>query len=196
MIGKNITTVKNKFISCVLVAVLLVSVAVVPASAAYYTEYYEYSGSAISSTIASTLESYAFNIINDNSNDYKYWVGVRVGQYEYLLFIYSSLDDLFINSVIAFSTGQVYMYDEHLYSYTYGNSYRYQAGFSAVDNVDVAVSLTRSYIIGNVPGTIAVNAEHETVFDMQYVEYILYTLIIFLLLFVAFKFLNKRWLLP
>ena len=116
-------TVKNKLISCLLITVLLVSVAVVPASAAYYTEYYEYSGTGISSTIASTIESYAFNIINDNSNRYKYWTAVRVGQYEYLLFVYSSLDDLLINSVISFSSGQVYMYDEQLYSYNTGTSY-------------------------------------------------------------------------
>lgn len=191
--------VKNKIISCLLVVVLLVSVAVVPASAAYYTEYYEYSGTGISTTIASTIESYAFNIINDSSNRYKYWTAVRVGQYEYLLFVYSSLDDLLINSVISFSSGQVYMYDEQLYSYNTGTTYnqtRYQAGFTPVDNVDIAVSLSRYYIIGNVPGTIAVSADHQTAFDMQYVRYILYTLIFFLLLFVAFKFLNKRWLLP
>lgn len=184
-----------KKLICIFISVLFIFlIFCVPVSAYSFTEYYEYSGSGISSTNSSLLEGYAFNLLNDSSNDYNYWVAVRVGQYEYLLCLFNALDDYSCGSTLSVS-GACYLYDERMYTYTDGYNARYQAGFEFADT-SATVTLTRSYMIGNVPETIGVNTSDQTSLDMKYVKYLLYTVIIFLLLWVAFQFLNKRWLLP
>lgn len=181
-----------KKIFCItLIFVLLFSVLSFSASAESYTEYYQYSGSGISSTTSNILQGYAFNILNDYSNSYDSWFAVRVGQYQYLICVFTLTEDFEFSSLPE--DGTYILYDERMYSYQ-DNTYRYQPGFKFVN--DVSLTLTRSYLIGNCFGTISVDSSSQSSLDMKYVRYILYTLIIFLLLFVMFKFLNKRWLLP
>lgn len=184
-----------KKLLCILIsATLLISVMCMSVSAITLAEYSEYSGSAISSTNSNLLEGYAFNLLNDSSNNYNYWVAVRVGQYEYLLCLFNSLDDYTCDTRLSVS-GACYLYDERMYSYVDGINTRYQAGFEYADTT-ATVTLSRGYIIGNVPETIGVNTSDQTALNMKYVKYLLYSVLIFLLLWVAFQFLNKRWLLP
>lgn len=197
---------KNKIICIFVSLIILVSVLCVPVSAAgNYTEYYEYSGQAISSTVANTLEGYAFNYLryrNPSSGDkYNYWCAFRISQYQYLILCgvdYSDFVFDYIKFTVRLNNGIGIIYDEHLHSYNDGNRVVYQAGLKNGDYITapITIQLTRGYVIGNLYNTTAVNPEHETVFNLKYIPYILYTLIFFLLLFVAFKFLNKRWLLP
>lgn len=196
---------KNKIICVFVSLIILVSAFCVPVSAAgNYTEYYEYSGQAISSTVANILEGYAFNMLryrNPFTDDiYNYWCAVRIDQYKYLILFAADYSDFvydFRSFTIKLDEGLGVIYDEHLYSYNDNNRVVYQAGLQvAYVYPPITIQLTRGYVIGNVYNTTAVNPEHETALYMRYIPYILYTLIFFLLLFVAFKFLNKRWLLP
>lgn len=195
----------KKIICAVVSLIILVTVLCVPVSAAgSYTEYYQYSGQAISSTTANTLEGYAFNYLryrNPESNEiYNYWCAFRIDQYKYLILLANDYSDLVFNRsnfTVKLNDGIGVIYDEHLYSYNENNRVVYQAGLGTSYVYDpITVQLTRGYVIGNVFNTSAVNPEHETSLYVKYIPYILYTLIFFLLLFVAFKFLNKRWLLP
>lgn len=182
-----------KKIICVLMMLLcVITIFTVSASADSFTEFYEYSGTAISSTTSNILEGYAFNIMNDPVNDYDSWFAVRVGQYQYLICVFRMSEDVDFSSMP--SDGTYVVYNERLYSYV-DNTTRYQAGFTNVSG-SVSINFTRYYMIGNCYGTIGVNMSDQASHDMKYVKYLLYTLIIFLLLWVAFKFMNKRWLLP
>lgn len=193
--------VKSKILCVIVSAVMLVAVLCVPVAAeGSYTEYYEYSGTAISATTANILEGYALNYMRTYDDDYNYWAACRISQYEYLLVCFKSLDD-FVFDKTAFTaealSGNGFIYNERLASYSDSIRTYYQAGLSpTVISAPIRLQLTRGYVIGNINNSIAVNPEHETVLNHKYIQYILYTLIVFLLLFVAFKFLNKRWLLP
>lgn len=182
----------KKFLCLFIAVVLIISVFTVTASAVSYTEYYEYSGSGISSTVSNVLSGYAFNVLNDYANSYDSWFAVRVGQYQYLICIFTLTDEFLFTSLPE--DGTYVLYDERMYSYQ-DNNYRYQAGFRFI-NEKVSLTLNRSYLIGNCYGTISVDTSEQTSLNVKYVRYILYTLLIFLFLFVMFKFLNKRWLLP
>lgn len=196
---------KNKIICVFAALIILVSALCVPVSAAgNYTEYYEYSGQAISSTTANILEGYAINYLryqnNDTGKKFNYWSAIRIGQYQYLILLCSERSDYTVNHNtfnFALNDGLGVIYDERLYSYTDNNRVVYQASLQPLTITEpIRVQMTRGYVIGNIEDTFAVNPEHEIILYIKYIPYILYTLIFFLLLFVAFKFLNKRWLLP
>lgn len=161
--------------------------------AADYSEYFEYSGVAISDTIASRLQGYAVNYMA--SHPYRYWLSLRVGEYQYLIAFFNDLEDYSASSVLQLD-GVYVVYDEHYYSYTTGSgaSIRtyYQAGFSDVYDMPVSVSLSRGYFVGNFAGTVAVNGS-QTDSNTSYLKYILYIILIFLFLYIAFQFVKKRW---
>lgn len=166
-----------------------------------YTEYYQYSGQAISSSIADVLSGYAISTIRTFPDLYRYWAAIRIDNYKYAILLFPDLDSYSINinaMRVTVTEGCVLIYDQRIASYQNGTQTIYQAGLSPNTdyNAPFVFQLTRGYVIGNVDGCIAVNPEAEVIFYQDYILYILYTLIIFLFVFVAFKFLNKRWLLP
>lgn len=165
-----------------------------------FTEYYEYNGQAISSSIADVLSGYAINTIRQFPDSFRYWVAFRVGEYRYAIVLFPEYDSYNLNTntlKCVVDSCIVYFYNQRLASYTVGTQTRYQAGIEPdIVTGPITVQFTRGYAIGNVDPAIAVHPEYEAVLYFDYILYILYTLIILLFVFVAFKFLNKRWLLP
>lgn len=175
----------------------------IPVSSAgsVYTEYYQYNGQAISSSVAEILSGYALNALRQSPELYRYWVAFRIDSYKYAICLFSDIDSYSLNKDTLKATvndGCVMIYDQRLSSYQTGTQIHYQAGLYPLSdfNAPFTLQFTRGYVIGNVDGTISVNSDAEISLYFDYFVYILYTLIIFLFLFVAFKFLNKRWLLP
>lgn len=164
-----------------------------------YTEYYSYSGVGISDSLCTKLTGFALNYCREYG--YSHWCAVRVDQYKYLLcFVYSSsdIDFLLLHSrSLDLYNALFFIYDEHCFSYQNNNTTVYQAGFSSVrEGASVRVSLNRSYIIGNIPGSFgngSVTSEINSN-NFVYLRFLLYVVIIFMLLYVAFQFIKKRWL--
>lgn len=177
-----------KKIICIFVSlILLVSTFCISVSAeSNYTEYFEYSGQAISSSVSNTLQAYAFNYMNDTlygNENAKYWAGIRVGQYQYLLWIFYHERDLSFSYGPQLINGYAFIYDERMYSYVNDNRTYYQAGFREV-SLPCTVEITRNNLIGNFYGTMAVNPVADNMsYDKLFSEfnlnlkYILYTLI-------------------
>lgn len=196
----KIIVIKNKIICIFVTVVLLVSVLCVPASAASnFTEYTKYSGFPISSSVQDILGGYAYNVMNDmTSTFYKHWVGIRVDEYKYLIMFFASMDDVTVSSSFTLNKGVAYVYDERMHSYVDDYRTYYQPGIYPV-SLPCSVQISYLNVIGNIPQTM--NSEAVAYSRLDYnnftnIKNILYTLVAFLLLFVAFKFLNKRWLLP
>lgn len=170
-------------------------------AAGNYTEFYEYSGQAVSSANADVLSGIAINYMQTFPDIYKHWFAFRVGEYRYAIVLFPELESFSLNASTnkaTVSEGIVVFYNVRLNSYQNGNyNTYYQAGVeSSVGTAPTTIQFTRNYIIGNIPGCINVHPEYESVLYFEYIKYILYSIVVFLLLFVAFKFLNKRWLLP
>ena len=183
---------KSKRILCIFCCVaVLMSCLTLFASAADYVEYYEYSGVGISESVAKQLSSYALNFCS--SRGYRYWSAVRVGQYQYLIAFYNKDSDFHYGNVAELFEGAYCIYDEHMYSYRDGNNTRYQVGMSNISYSSVTVQITRGYTIGNNSGNYGVSS-YTSDMDSVYLRYALYVLIIFMLLYVAFQFMKKRWL--
>lgn len=183
---------------------LLVSSFVVPASAAgSYTEYYQYNGQAISTAVSDVLAGYAINSIRQFPEYYRYWFSFRLDEYRYAIVLMPNADCYKMNTSTMIATvndGIMIVYNQRLASYTTGTNYNqtyYQAGLEPTTiYAPLNIQFTRGFVVGNIADTINVHPEYESVLYFEYIKYILYTLVIFLLLFVSFKFLNKRWLLP
>lgn len=183
---------------------LLVSSFVVPASAAgSYIEFYEYNGQAISSAVADVLCGYAINCIKQFPERYRYWFAFRLDDYRYGIVLMPSYDSYNLNPSTMIGTvseGRIIFYNQRLASYNTGSGYNqtyYQAGLEpSYVSAPLTIQFTRGFIIGNIADTINFHPEHESFLYFDYIKYILITLVAFLLLFVSFKFLNKRWLLP
>lgn len=192
---------KKIFIIFLSICVLSCSLLIQSSAAGNYTEYYEYNGQAISSSNADVLSGIAINYMQTFPDIYKYWFAFRIGDYRYAIVLFSELESFSLNAgtnKASVSEGIVIFYNVRLNSYQNGsyNTY-YQSGIeSSVDSAPINITFTRNYIIGNIPGCISVHPEYEASLYFKYIKYILYSIIVFLLLFVAFKFLNKRWLLP
>lgn len=194
--------IKNKIVSVFVVVTILFTIFSFSSSAAEkYTEFYEYNGQAISSADADVLSGIAINLLRRSPDRYRYWCSFRIDEYRYAIVWMSDYDSYTLDSKTYKATVTdcvVNIYNKRLYS-TSNNGYNtsYQAGIEPVEyRGDIEVQFTRGYAIGNIPATINVHPEYESVLYFEYIKYILYTLVAFLLLFVAFKFLNKRWLLP
>lgn len=173
----------------------------IPVSAAAdYTEYYQYNGQAISTSVAEVLSGYAMNAIRTSPDMYRYWLAFRLDAYKYAIVLFYGLDSYSFDRSTYLGTvsdGCVMIYDQRLFSYQNGNQTYYQAGLSPYTDFSAPFTFqaTRGYLIGNIDATIAVHPEYESALYFDYIKYILYTIVIFLFIFVAFKFLNKRWLL-
>lgn len=193
-----------KRIFCIFISVILiVSVLCVPASAeTTYTEFTQFSGFAFSDSMRDIISGYAYNYVNSNnfgSKVYNYWVSVRVDEYKYLILFFEELSDLeFTSSGVSLVKGEAVLYDEHAFSYT--DSYRtyYQHGASYVASLPVNVNVRYVNTIGNISSSVNPSFSDKSYFEdiLLSLRDILICLFMFLLLFVAFKFLNKRWLLP
>ena len=194
--------IKKFFLVFICVCILSCSLFVASSAAgSHYTEYYQYNGQAISTSVAEVLSGYALNAIRTSPDLYRYWFAFRLDTYKYAIVLFSDIDSYSFDKstyMCYVSDGCVMFYDQRLFSYQNSNQTYYQAGLSPNTdfNAPFTFQATRGYLIGNIDATIAVHPEYEDVLYYDYVVYILYTLIAFLLLFVAFKFMNKRWLLP
>ena len=195
----------NKKVICFILSfIILLSVFAVNVSAAgSFVEYYQYNGQAISTAISDVLAGYAINYLRDESYNYSYWFAFRIDEYRYALVFVPDLDSYSINASTMIGTvtqGRMHIYNQRLASYSTGTNYNqtyYQAGLEPdTYNAPLSIQFTRGFVVGNIPDTINVHPEYESVLYFEYIKYILYTLIFFMLLFVSFKFLNKRWLLP
>ena len=195
---------KNRILCFSLCLIVLVSAFVVPVSAAgSYTEYYEYNGQAISTAVADILTGYAVNNIRQFPDIYRYWFSFRLDEYRYAIVLMPSVDSYKLNistMVGTVNNGVMIVYNQRLSSYSNGTGYNqtyYQAGIETGNTKGpFTIQITRGFFIGNIADTINFHPEYESVLYFDYIKYILYTVIVFLMLFVAFKFLNKRWLLP
>lgn len=195
---------KNRILCFSLCVIVLVSAFVVPVSAAgSYTEYYEYNGQAISTAVADILSGYAINYIKHFPDSFRYWFAFRLDEYRYAIVLMPSVDSYKLNSstmVVTVNNGIMIVYNQRLSSYSAGTGYNqtyYQAGPEPGNLAGpFTIQLTRGFIIGNVVNTINFHPDYESVLYFDYIKYILYTVVVFLMLFLAFKFLNKRWLLP
>lgn len=196
--------IKNKIIAVFLCLTLFITVFSFSASAAgSYTEFYEYNGQAISSSVADVLCGYAINCMKQFPERYRYWFAFRLDDYRYGIVLMPSYDSYNLNPSTMIGTvseGRIIFYNQRLASYNTGSGYNqtyYQAGLEpSYVSAPLTIQFTRGFIIGNIADTINFHPEHESALYFEYIKYILYTLLIFLFLFVAFKFLNKRWLLP
>lgn len=184
----------KRIFSVIVCAAVLMSCFLIQTSAAVsYTEYYQYSGSAISDSLADKLTGYALNVISNS--DYRYWFAVRVAQYQYVIcFSVLPSDISLTSSSVQLKNGVYAVYDERKYSYQSGtNTTSYQVGISALTENSVTVSLNRSYILGNISGSFG-DGSFTSDRNSDYLKWIFYVVLIFMLIDVAFQFIKKRWL--
>lgn len=193
----------NKILSVFVCVCLLSCCLIVPVSAAStYTEYTQFSGFAFSESMRDLISGYAYNYINSNNfgtYPYKYWVAVRVDEFKYLLLLFQDLDDLqFTSSGVSLVSGEAVLFDEHAHSYSDNYRTYYQLATSYVTSFPVNINVRYINTIGNISSSINPSFNDKSYSEniILTLEYIFYTVLIFLFLFVAFKFMNKRWLLP
>lgn len=196
--------IKNKIIAVFLCLTLFITAFAFSASAAgSYTEYYQYNGQAISTAVSDVLAGYAINSIRQFPDYYRYWFAFRLDEYRYAIVLMPDAECYNMNTSTMIGTvddGIMIVYNQRLASYNTGSGYNqtyYQAGLEPTTiYAPLNIQFTRGFVVGNIADTINVHPEYESVLYFEYIKYILYALLIFLFLFVAFKFLNKRWLLP
>ena len=194
--------IKKIFIVFVCVCLLSCCLIVPVSAASSYTEYTQFSGFAFSDSMREIVSGYAYNYINSNflgNGIYNYWVAVRVDEYKYLLLLFEDLEDLqFTSSGVSLVDGEAVLFDDHAHSYTDNYRTYYQLGTSYVFNFPVNISVRYINTIGNISSSVNPTFTDKSYFDNSILslQNIVYTLLVFLFLFVAFKFMNKRWLLP